>query len=114
MRSKKGARWAIYTLQDRTGVIDVLAFPEAFAKLENTLKAGRALLVKGRVVVEEVGTRVVVTDARALEDIAQTPANLLRVRVDLGSAGIEIVDRLEEIFAKRPGAFEGGIRACES
>ncbi len=103
MRSKKGARWAIYTLQDRTGVIDVLAFPEAFAKLENTLKAGRALLVKGRVVVEEVGTRVVVTDARALEDIAQTPANLLRVRVDLASAGIDIVDRLEELFARRPG-----------
>ncbi len=103
MRSKKGARWAIYTLQDRTGVVDVLAFPESFAKLENTLKAGRALLVKGRIVVEEVGTRVVVTDARALEDMTQAPANILRVRVDLGAVGIEIVDRLQELFSKRPG-----------
>src|SRR5208337_1568936 len=40
MRSKKGARWAIYTLQDMTGVQELLAFPESFARLENILKPG--------------------------------------------------------------------------
>ena len=34
MRSKKGARWAIFTLQDMTGVQELLAFPESFARLE--------------------------------------------------------------------------------
>ena len=33
MRSKKGARWAIFTLQDMTGVQELLAFPESFARL---------------------------------------------------------------------------------
>ena len=33
MRSRRGARWAILTLQDRTGVIEALVFPEAFQKL---------------------------------------------------------------------------------
>ena len=32
MRSRRGARWAILTLQDRTGVIEALVFPEAFQK----------------------------------------------------------------------------------
>src|SRR5262249_37640586 len=34
MRSKKGSRWMIVTLQDQTGVIEALIFPEAFQKLE--------------------------------------------------------------------------------
>ena len=28
MRSRKGARWAIYTIQDMTGIQELLAFPE--------------------------------------------------------------------------------------
>src|SRR6202171_3612227 len=64
MRSRKGARWAIFTLQDLTGVQELLAFPEAFAKIEKVLKAGAPLLIKGRVDREEAGTRVVVLEAR--------------------------------------------------
>src|SRR6202045_2079570 len=58
MRSRKGARWAIYTLQDMTGVQELLAFPESFAKLENVLKPGTPLLLKARVQIEEAGTRL--------------------------------------------------------
>src|SRR5260221_936443 len=52
MRSRKGARWAIYTVQDMTGVQELLAFPESFAKLENLLKPGTPLLRKRRVQIE--------------------------------------------------------------
>ena len=88
MRSRRGARWAILTLQDRTGVIEALVFPEAFQKLEPILKAATPLLVKGRVAVEDVGTRVIVSDARLLDQVRRrsesrngTPT-LLRVRVN--------------------------------
>ena len=57
MRSRKGDRWAILTLQDMTGVLEVLAFPEAFARLETVLKSDAPLLLRGRVNVEEAGTR---------------------------------------------------------
>lgn len=109
MRSRKGARWAIFTLQDLTGVQELLAFPEAFAKIEKILKAGAPLLIKGRVDREEVGTRVVVLDARLLEDVAAAPA-LMRVRVDLAEMDESTIDRLQELFEQRPGpcpvAFE--------
>ena len=87
MRSRRGARWAILTLQDRTGVIEALVFPEAFQKLEPILKAATPLLVKGRVAVEDVGTRVIVSDARLLDQVADRPPSLLRVRVDLKRGG---------------------------
>src|SRR5271169_4715510 len=58
MRSKKGARWAIFTIQDMTGVQELLAFPECFGRLENVLKPGAPLLLKARVQIEEAGTRL--------------------------------------------------------
>jgi DNA polymerase III subunit alpha len=110
MRSRRGDRWAILTLQDMTGMLELLAFPEAFGRLEGILRAGAPLLIKGRVNVEEVGTRVVVMDARPLEDITETAPSLMRVRVDLGMMDEFTLDRLQELFSSRPGpcpvAFE--------
>jgi DNA polymerase-3 subunit alpha len=103
MRSRRGARWAIITLQDRTGIVEALVFPDAFQKLEPILKAATPLLVKGRVAVEDVGTRLTVADARVLDQVADRPPSLLRVRVDLGALDADALDRLQELFSSRPG-----------
>jgi DNA polymerase III subunit alpha len=107
MRSRQGRRWAILTLQDQTGVIEALVFPEAFGKLEPVLKAATPLLVKARVAVEDVGTRLIVSDARPLDRVAeQTASNgaqLLRVRVNRGSIDADVLDRLDVLFSSRPG-----------
>ena len=110
MRSRRGARWAILTLQDRTGVIEALVFPEAFGKLEAILKSNTPLLVKGRVAVEDVGTRLIVADARLLDQLADRPPSLLRVRMDLSTVNTGAIDQLQKLFSSRPGrcrvAFE--------
>ncbi|HLP99732.1 MAG TPA: OB-fold nucleic acid binding domain-containing protein, partial [Candidatus Limnocylindria bacterium] len=110
MRSRKGARWAIFTLQDLTGVQELLAFPEACARMEGILKVGTALLIKGRVNIEEAGTRVVVVEAHPLEQMAERAPALMRVRVDLAVVNELTLDRLQELFESKPGncpvAFE--------
>jgi len=124
MRSRRGARWSILTLQDRTGICEALVFPEAFQKLEGILKPATPLLVKGRVAVEEVGTRVIVSDARLLDQVKAPPANgangasaetngapsLLRVRVSRNALDTGVINQLHELFASHPGrckiAFE--------
>ncbi len=103
MRSKRGARWTILILQDRTGVIEALVFPEAFQKLEGILKTNTPLLVKGRVAIEDVGTRLVVSDARALEALTSRSAAMLRVRVSLDRFDRGSVDRLHNLFTAKPG-----------
>ncbi len=103
MRSRKGDRWAIFTLQDMTGVLEALAFPEAFGRLEGVFRAATPLLVKGRINVEEVGTRLVVMEARPLEEVAEGIPSRLRVRVDLGAVDEFTLDRLQELFASKPG-----------
>src|SRR5712691_2421596 len=101
MRSRKGDRWAIFTLQDMTGLLEVLAFPEAFARVEAMLKGAAPLLIKGRVNVEEAGTRIAMMEAQPLEDVAEPLPSLLRVHVDLGLLDEFTLDRLHELFRSR-------------
>jgi DNA polymerase-3 subunit alpha len=103
MRSKKGARWAIYTLQDMTGVQELLAFPESFARLENILKRGEPLLLKVRVQVEEAGTRLSLQEARRVTDIADRAASEFRVRLDLARLDEGTLEQLDHLFASAPG-----------
>src|SRR6202521_4992764 len=104
MRSKKGARWAIYTIQDMTGIQELLTFPESFAKLENTLKPRTPLLLKVRVQVEEAGTRLSLQEARVLEGLGESQtASSVRIRMNLENCPEDLVDRLQDIFASFPG-----------
>jgi DNA polymerase-3 subunit alpha len=104
MRSKKGARWAIFTLQDMTGVQELLAFPESFARLENLLKPGAPLLLKVRVQIEEAGTRLSLQEGRKLEDIADRAGpSEFRVKLDLSRLNEASLKQLEELFASATG-----------
>jgi DNA polymerase III subunit alpha len=111
MRSRRGAKWAILTLQDRTGISEALVFPEAFQKLEGILKAATPLLVKGRLAIEDVGTRVIVSDARLLDKAVERgpqptsngSPSTLRVRVHCSSIDAGIIDQLHALFRSRPG-----------
>ena len=104
MRSKKGARWAIFTIQDMTGVQELLAFPESFARLEAVLKAGSPLLLKVRVQVEEAGTRLSLQEARKLDSLTERPAPTeFKVRLTTDALDADTLDRLEELFTNAPG-----------
>jgi DNA polymerase-3 subunit alpha len=103
MRSRRGARWAILSLQDETGMVEVLVFPQSFSKLEAVLKSGAMLFIRGRVNVEDAGTRLAASDAKPIEDVAEPPVALIRVRLGRESVNDELLDSINEILAERPG-----------
>jgi DNA polymerase-3 subunit alpha len=104
MRSRKGARWAIYTIQDMTGIQELLVFPESFTKLEYILKPGTPLLMKVRVQVEESGTRLSLQEARALEQLAeQQSVSSLCIRMNVEDLSEELLERLQSVLGTHPG-----------
>src|SRR5207247_8270844 len=106
-------RWAIFTIQDMTGIQELLAFPESFARLEQILKPGKPLMMKVRVQVEEAGTRLSLQEARLLQDIADRPASgEFRVRLDLRKLSDEAMDRLNEMIADSPGSCPVVFELC--
>jgi hypothetical protein len=81
------------------------------------------LLIKGRVNVEEAGTRVSVSDAKFLEDAVEPAPSELRVRLAMDAIDEHILERIDEVFESKPGpcrvAFElvkadGSVATLES
>jgi DNA polymerase III alpha subunit len=115
MRSKKGARWAIFTIQDMTGVQELLAFPESFARLEQVLKPGNPLLLKVRVQIEEAGTRLSLQEARRLDEIKENGVSKeFRMRLDMASVSEDTLDRLEDLFSGSPGPCQVVFELCSA
>ena len=103
MRSKKGDRWAIATLEDLSGVIDLLVFPEAFRRLEGRLHPDALLLLKGRTRVEESGVRVAVQEAKPLEEGLPAAETRVLIHLDVGRLNPETIERLDLLFQRKPG-----------
>ena len=105
MRSRKGDRWAILNLQDMTGQLEALVFPEAFARLETLLKSDVPLLLRGRVSVEDAGTRVAIQEAQPLDGLAGAPETMarMRVRIDLSAMDEFTLDQIKTVLAGSPG-----------
>jgi DNA polymerase-3 subunit alpha len=104
MRSRKGDRWAIATLQDMTGSLEALVFPEALGRLEGVLKSGAPLILRGRVNAEDAGTRIAVQEAKPLDQLNPAGSEMVRVRVELGTMDEYTLDELKKVFAKWPGS----------
>ena len=104
MRSRKGDRWAILNLQDMTGELEALVFPEAFARLETLLKSGAPLLLKGRVNVEDAGTRVAIQEGQPLDRVAGTVGATaqMRVRIDLSAMDDYTLDQIKAVLCRPP------------
>ncbi len=103
LRTKRGERWGILTLQDMTGVMELLVFSKVFAEKEHVLKGAGPLLVRGRVSAEDSGLRLIVSDVRPL-DAAVDPPRPLCLRIDSAALDNGTMEELDRLFQSRRGS----------
>jgi DNA polymerase III subunit alpha len=104
LKSKKGEFYAQASLEDLSGAIDVLVFPEAYRKLQDKLKMEVPVLVYGGVRVEEgANTKLTVNEIVPLEAAKVPRPRSLRIRIPLERASESTVDELYLLFSQRKG-----------
>jgi len=106
LKSKKGDFYAQATLEDMSGSMDMLVFPEAYKKLQDKLKslAEIPVLVRGGVRIEEgANPKLTVNDIHSLEDVKVPLPKSLRIRVPLENASAGTIDELHLLFSQRRG-----------
>ncbi len=103
-RSRKGELYAQGTLEDLTGSVDLLVFPEAYRRLGDAVKLDVPVLVRGGVRVEEgVGVKFTVNDITPLDQAEPKLPRSLRIRIPLETANESTIDALEAVCRERPG-----------
>jgi len=104
LKSKRGDFYAQAALEDMTGKVDMIVFPEAFKRIADKVKLEVPVLVRAGVRVEE-GSNPKITAAEILPlDDAKVPLpKALRIRIPLETTTESTVGALHALFQERKG-----------
>jgi DNA polymerase-3 subunit alpha len=104
LKSKKGDFYAQAALEDLSGSIEMLVFPDAYRKLQDKVKMEVPVLVRGGVRIEEgANPKLTVSDIFSLEDVKVPLPRSLRIRIPLEKASESTVDELHLLCSQRKG-----------
>jgi DNA polymerase-3 subunit alpha len=70
---KGGAPWAIATLEDLDGSVEVLLFPKSWTKVSHRIREGSVVAIEGRVSMRDGGVSVMPDEVTVLEPGPATP-----------------------------------------
>ena len=75
--TKKGDRYGSFNLEDKSGFIEVITWPETYKRCADLLGADDPIYVKGKMEVGEERIQVIANEVTALADAAKNPKNTL-------------------------------------
>jgi DNA polymerase-3 subunit alpha len=103
-KSRRGELWAQAALEDMSGKVELLIFPEAYRKLAEKVKLEVPVLIRGGVRIEEgANPKLTANEIIALDEARVPLPKALRIRIPLGSASDSTVDALHALFNERKG-----------
>ena len=83
LKTKKGDRMAVFTLEDAHGTIEVLCFPDTFQKCAALVEAGTMVLVRGRLEKDDDSARILATEVAPISSVRERVA-----REEIGRAHV--------------------------
>jgi DNA polymerase-3 subunit alpha len=101
--SKKGDRYATFVLEDKVGVVEVIAWPDTYRQHEAVLHGGEPVVVGGALEISEERCQVIADDVQALVNARAQAIKQVHVRVPLAGAGREGLTQLKGVLAAHPG-----------
>jgi DNA polymerase-3 subunit alpha len=104
LKSKRGDFYGQGSLEDMTGSIEMIVFPEAYKRLQDKVKLEVPVLIKGGVRVEEgANPKLTVSEIILLEDAKVPLPRSLKIEIDLDKVTETTVDDLHILFTQRKG-----------
>jgi DNA polymerase-3 subunit alpha len=103
-RTKKGDLMAIFSLEDLTGAIETVVFPNAYPKFESFVAADFPILVSGKFESEnEKSCKIIAAEFQPLSGIAERSAKTLLIRARLSSLSPESALSLHRLLESNRG-----------
>jgi DNA polymerase III subunit alpha len=103
LKTRKGDRMAVITLEDPHGSVEVVVFPDAYTKAASLLEPGAMVVVKGRVEPDEETTRMMASEVMPIETMRQKLSRELSIRLTSPPHGRQTFEALADVFARHRG-----------
>ncbi|WP_158970766.1 DNA polymerase III subunit alpha [Paraglaciecola sp. L3A3] len=104
--NKRGRRWALVTLDDKSARIDVRFFPDMLEQYEELLKEDKILLITGQVSFDDFsgGNTMSARDAMDIVQAREKNAKWLQIHLESSWCNTSTIDKLQVILQP----FQGG------
>ncbi|MGB8477207.1 MAG: DNA polymerase III subunit alpha [Acidobacteriaceae bacterium] len=104
-KSRKGDLYAQASLEDLTGKIDLICFPEAYKRMAENLKIDVPVLVRGVLRGEEdAAPKLAISNITALEDVKLKLPSSMRIRIAMDRVSEPALMELHAMMVATPGA----------
>ena len=111
--SRQGTPWAIVTVEDLEGAVDVMFFSNSYATHGVNLVEDRVVAIRGRVDRREEQARISALDL-TMPDLNKTPTGPLVISMEMSRCTPPVIDRMKEILRSHPGAREVHLQLDEN
>ncbi len=105
-RTKKGDKMANVILEDMTGSIEVVVFPDLFNKTADLLKSDEPIVVKGFVDANETSIKLIASDIILLEEIRKKKVKALEIYINEKAITTKLLLHIRDIISHYPGQCE--------
>jgi len=103
LKTRKEERMATFLLEDLSGRIEVVVFPEPYGKYHMYLREGQLVWVKGKYMGEGEGGRISLNQAMPLAEALEKMAKRVVIRIFLPGLEESVFQELRDILERHEG-----------
>jgi DNA polymerase-3 subunit alpha len=103
LKTRKGDRMCVFTLEDAHGSVEVVVFPDAFRQNGQLVEEGRMVLVKGRCERDEETARILAAEIAPIEIVRERLASSVAITLSAPRHDRETFMRLWDVLMQHKG-----------
>ncbi|OGR32770.1 MAG: DNA polymerase III subunit alpha [Desulfuromonadales bacterium GWC2_61_20] len=106
LTTKKGERMAFVTLEDLTGFVEVILFPEVFQACSELIKGDEPLLVSGVINLEDESCKLMASEVLTLKEVQEKLTRRVHLRLTSPGLDQDQLQGLKDILQRHRGGCE--------
>ena len=103
LKTRKGDRMCVITLDDAQGSVEVVVFPEAFKQYGHLAEEGQMVLVKGRLERDDESTRILASEIAPMPIVAERLASSVAITLSAPPHNRDTFMRLWDVLLQHKG-----------
>jgi DNA polymerase III subunit alpha len=111
--TKAGNPWAIATVEDLDGAVEVLFFPQAYQTVSTMLAEDLVVVVRGRLNRRDEVPTLYAAEL-TIPDVTEGPRGPVVIAMPLARCTPPVAERLKDVLATHPGVTEVHLRLTQS
>ena len=113
LKTRKGDRMCVITLDDAQGSVEVVVFPDAFKQSGHLAEEGQMVLVKGRLERDDESTRILASEIAPVTIVTEHLASLVAITLSAPPHDRDTFMRLWDVLMRHKGDRRVAIELCE-